>query len=190
MPLFALSITASIFCFVTQGMAYVAMPFLLQNTLGFSQVASGVLLTPWPLMVVLISPLSGRLSDRYPPAILGGFGLIVMTAGMLLMATLPAHASDWAILWRTGVCGTGFGFFNAPNNRAMMAATPAHRSGGASGMIATARMLGQTIGAAMVALCFEIAPTSGATLALLAGSGCAAAAAAASFLRTAARKPA
>ena len=134
-PLFALSITSSVCCFVAQGMAYVAMPFLLQNTLGFSQVASGVLLTPWPLMVVLISPLSGRLSDKYPPAILGGFGLMGLTVGMLLMATLPMHPSNFAILWRTGVCGVGFGFFNAPNNRAMMAATPPHRSGGASGMI-------------------------------------------------------
>jgi DHA2 family multidrug resistance protein-like MFS transporter len=134
--------------------------------------------------------LSGRLSDRFPPAILGGFGLIGLTVGMLLMATLPAHPSDFAILWRTGVCGIGFGFFNAPNNRAMLGATPPHRSGGASGMIATARGLGQTIGAAMVALCFEIAPTSGATVALLAGGGCAATAAAASFLRNAARKPA
>ncbi len=189
-PLFALSIASSVCCFVAQGMAYVAMPFLLQNTLGFSQVASGVLLTPWPLMVVLISPLAGRLSDRYPPAILGGFGLMGLTVGMLLMASLPMHPSDFAILWRTAVCGIGFGFFNAPNNQAMMAASPPHRSGGASGMIATARMLGQTIGAAMVALCFEVAPADGATLALLAGSGCAAAAAAASFLRTAARKPA
>ncbi len=187
--LFALSIASSVCCFVAQGMAYVAMPFLLQNTLGFSQVASGLLLTPWPLMVVVISPLSGRLSDRFPPAVLGGFGLIGMTAGLVLMAALPAHPSGLAIIWRTAVCGTGFGFFNAPNNRAMIGATPAHRSGSASGMMATARMLGQTFGAAMVALCFDLAPADGATVALLAAGGCAAAAALASFLRTTARKP-
>jgi DHA2 family multidrug resistance protein-like MFS transporter len=78
----------------------------------------------------------------------------------------------------------GFGFFNSPNNRAMIAAAPAHRSGGASGMVATARLLGQTTGAALVALCFELAPRHGAPVALLLGAGFAGAAALASFLRT------
>ena len=183
-PLFALSVAASICCFAAQGLAYVAMPFLLQNTLGLSQVSTGLLLTPWPLTVALIAPVAGRLSDRYPPAVLGGIGLVAMAAGLVLMATLPGHPSDLAIIWRTAVCGLGFGFFNSPNNRAMIAAAPAHRSGGASGMVATARLLGQTTGAALVALCFELAPRHGAPVALLLGAGFAGAAALASFLRT------
>ena len=188
-PLFALSIASAICCFAAQGLAYVAMPFLLQNRLGFSQVETGLLLTPWPLTVALISPLAGRLSDRYPPAVLGGIGLLGMSAGLVLMATLPTHPSEFAIVWRTAVCGWGFGFFNAPNNRAMIAAAPAHRSGGASGMIATGRLLGQTLGAAVVALCFELVPRDGAPLALLVGAACAGAAALASFLRTTVRSP-
>jgi DHA2 family multidrug resistance protein-like MFS transporter len=184
-PLFALASAGSFCCFAAQGLAYVAMPFLLQNTLGFSQVSTGLLLTPWPLMVALISPLAGVLSDRYPPAILGGIGLIVMAAGLALMATLPAHPSELAIVWRTAICGLGFGFFNSPNNRAMIAAAPPHRSGGASGMLATGRMLGQTIGAALVALCFEITPFHGASAALFVGAGFALASASASFLRIA-----
>jgi DHA2 family multidrug resistance protein-like MFS transporter len=187
-PLFALSVAAAISCFAAQGLAYVAMPFLLQTTLGFSQVATGLLLTPWPLMVALISPLAGRLSDRYPPAILGGIGLVGMAAGLVLMATLPGQPSDFGIVWRTAVCGLGFGFFNSPNNRAMIAAAPAHRSGGASGMVATARLLGQTTGAALVALCFEVTPRHGAPAALFVGAGFAGVAALASFLRTTAPK--
>ena len=183
-PLFALSVAAAICCFAAQGLAYVAMPFLLQNTLGLSQVSTGLLLTPWPLSVALIAPLAGRLADRYPPAILGGIGLVAMAAGLVLMATLPAHPSDLAIIWRTAVCGLGFGFFNSPNNRAMIAAAPPHRSGSASGMVATARLLGQTTGAALVALCFSIVPNDGAPAALLVGAGFATAAALASFLRT------
>jgi DHA2 family multidrug resistance protein-like MFS transporter len=183
-PLFALSVASAISCFAAQGLAYVAMPFLLQNTLGLSQVRTGLLLTPWPLAVALISPLAGKLSDRFPPAILGGLGLVAMSAGLVAMATLPAHPSDLAIVWRTAVCGLGFGFFNSPNNRAMIASAPAHRSGGASGMVATARLLGQTTGAAMVALCFEVTPSDGAPAALLLGAGFAGAAALASFLRT------
>ena len=185
-PLFALSVGAAVCCFAAQGLAYVAMPFLLQNGLGLGQVETGLLLTPWPLTVALIAPLAGRLSDRYPPAILGGIGLVAMAAGLLLMATLPAHPSSLAIVWRTAICGLGFGFFNSPNNRAMIAAAPAHRSGGASGMIATGRLLGQTTGAALVALCFELSPQRGAPVALLLGAGFAGAAALASFFRIAA----
>ena len=184
LPLFALSVAASVCCFAAQGLAYVAMPFLLQNTLGLSQVSTGLLLTPWPLSVALIAPVAGRLSDHFPPAILGGIGLFVLAAGLVLMATLPAHPSDIAIIWRTAVCGLGFGFFNSPNNRAMISAAPAHRSGGASGMVATARMLGQTTGAALVALCFEVSPLGGATSALLLGAGFAAVSAVVSMLRT------
>jgi DHA2 family multidrug resistance protein-like MFS transporter len=164
------------------------MPFLLQNTLHFDQVRTGLLLTPWPLSVALIAPLAGRLSDRYPPALLGGIGLVIMALGLVLMAALPAHVPEFAIVWRTAVCGLGFGFFNGPNNRAMIAAAPAKRSGGASGMVATARLLGQTTGAALVALCFEMTPEHGAPVALFLGAGFAGAAALASFSRTAAPK--
>jgi MFS transporter, DHA2 family, multidrug resistance protein len=188
-PLFALSVAGSICCFAAQGLAYVAMPFLLQNTLGLSQVSTGLLLTPWPLTVALIAPVAGRLSDRFPPAVLGGIGLVVMAIGLVAMAALPAHPSDLAIIWRAAVCGLGFGFFNSPNNRAMIAAAPAHRSGSASGIVATARLLGQTTGAALVALCFELMPREGAAVALLVGAGFAGAAALASFLRTTAPKP-
>ncbi len=185
-PLFALSVAGSIGCFAAQGLAYVAMPFLLQNTLGLGQVRTGLLLTPWPLSVALIAPVSGWLADRYSAAILGGIGMLVLAAGLALMATMPAHPSGLAIVWRTAVCGLGFGFFNSPNNRAMIAAAPAHRSGGASGMVATGRLLGQTMGAALVALCFELAPSGGATAALWVGAGCAAAAALVSVSRGAA----
>ncbi len=189
-PLFALSAAACVCCFAGQGLAYVAMPFLLQNTLGLDQVTTGLLLTPWPLTVALISPVAGWLSDRFPPAILGGIGLVIMAAGLAFMATLPVHASGLAIIWRTAVCGLGFGFFNAPNNRAMISSAPAHRSGGASGMLATCRLLGQTTGAALVALCFEVTPHNGAPAALLVGAGFAGAAALVSFLRTTAPKTA
>ena len=81
------------------------------------------------------------------------------------------------------VCGAGFGFFQSPNLKALMASAPPERSGGASGIIATARLLGQTTGAALVALSFGIAGRHGPTLALSAGAVFAGAAAVASGLR-------
>ena len=182
-PLFALSVAGSVGCFAAQGLAYVAMPFLLQNTLGLGQVRTGLLLTPWPLAVALIAPVAGRLADRFSAPLLGGIGLAIMAVGLGLMATLPAHPSALAIVWRTALCGLGFGFFNSPNNRAMITSAPANRSGGASGMVATARLLGQTTGAALVALCFEAVPLEGAAVALWVAAGFAGVAAVASVLR-------
>jgi DHA2 family multidrug resistance protein-like MFS transporter len=81
------------------------------------------------------------------------------------------------------VCGLGFGFFQSPNNRAMIAASPRQRSGGASGMLGTARTLGQTLGAALVALIFGLAGSHGAGLILGMAAVVAALAAAVSFSR-------
>src|SRR5207248_7379470 len=105
---------------------------------------------------------------------LGGVGLVLLCIGMVLLATLPASPSVANIVWRMIVCGIGFGFFQTPNMKAMMTSAPPHRSGSASGIVATARLTGQTTGAALAALCFSIAGREGATLALALGAGFAA----------------
>jgi len=65
------------------------------------------------------------------------------------------------VMWRLVLCGAGFGIFAAPNNRLMMNAVPRDRSGSAGGIIASARTLGQTTGAALVALVFSLFDFSG-----------------------------
>jgi len=65
---------------------------------------------------------------------------------------MPASPTHFDVAWRMALAGLGFGLFQTPNNRTMIAAAPRERSGGASGMLGTARLLGQTTGAALVAL--------------------------------------
>ncbi len=182
-PLFALSVATSICAFLAQSMALVSLPFLFENALGRSQVETGLLMTPWPLAVAVIAPFTGRLSDRYPAGLLGGAGLAVMAAGLALLSLLPAHATPFDIGWRMLICGIGFGFFNTPNNRAIITAAPPSRAGGASGMQATSRLLGQTMGAALVALMFGLFPLHGTTVTLVVAACASAAAAGVSFLR-------
>jgi DHA2 family multidrug resistance protein-like MFS transporter len=184
-PLFALSVATSICSFVAQSMALVSLPFLFENTLGRSQVETGLLLTPWPLAVAVIAPLTGRLSDRYPAGLLGGGGLAVMATGLALLGLLPAHPSAFDIVWRMLVCGIGFGFFNTPNNRAIITSAPPVRAGAASGMQATSRLLGQSMGAALVALIFGLLPDKGTMIALVVAASAAAGAAVVSFSRLA-----
>ncbi|MGX7709327.1 MFS transporter [Methylobacterium sp. Gmos1] len=186
-PLFALSAATSVCSFAAQGLAFVSLPFLFQHTLGRSQVETGFLMTPWPVVVALMAPIAGRLSDRYPPGLLGGIGLAILAAGMASLAALPDEPSVVGIAWRMALCGAGFGFFQAPNLRAIMTSAPQSRSGGASGIVATSRLIGQTTGAALVAACFAVAATHGPALALGLGAAFAGIASVVSVSRLAVR---
>lgn len=186
-PLFALSTATAICSFAVQGLAFVSLPFYFEDILGRSQVETGLFMTPWPLVVAVMAPIAGRLSDRYSVGVLGSLGLAMLAAGMALLAMLPASPAVADICWRMAICGCGFGFFQTPNMKALMSSAPASRSGGASGIVATARLIGQTSGAALAALCFGIAGRDGATIALVLGAGFAALGCVMSSLRLIAR---
>lgn len=165
-PIFSLSVFTSVCSFVAQMLAMVALPFFLQRELGYDDVGTGLLLTAWPAVIVVVAPVAGLLVERVHAGILGGVGLTVMALGLLLLALLPDAPGHGAIVWRLAVCGAGFGLFQSPNNSILIASAPAYRSGAASGMLATARLIGQTTGAALMALFFHLFPTNGTHLAL------------------------
>jgi DHA2 family multidrug resistance protein-like MFS transporter len=173
-PLFALSTATAICSFAVQGLAFVSLPFYFEDILGRTQVETGFFMTPWPLVVAMMAPIAGRLSDRYAAGVLGGLGLALLGIGMALLAMLPASPHIADIVWRMAICGCGFGFFQAPNMKTLMSSAPPGRSGSASGIVATARLTGQTSGAALAALCFGLAGRDGATVALVLGAAFAA----------------
>jgi DHA2 family multidrug resistance protein-like MFS transporter len=155
-PLFRMSIATSISAFTAQNFTFVALPFLIEYSFGLTPVQTGLLMTPWSLVVGCVAPISGRLTDRFPGAILGAMGLLIMGIGILLVALLPAHPSPFDIGWRMAIGGAGFGLFQQPNNRALLTSGPRERAGSAGGMLATARLTGQTAGATLVALLFRM----------------------------------
>lgn len=152
-PMFALSVGASMCAFMAQTLSFIAIPFHLEAS-GYSAAETGLLMTPLPLATALIAVFSGRLSDRYPAGLLGLIGLILFALGLISLALVSTHTSGIDIAWRMALAGAGFGFYQSPNNRAIQAAAPRARSGGASGMQAMARLLGQTVGAGLAALVF------------------------------------
>jgi DHA2 family multidrug resistance protein-like MFS transporter len=182
-PMFALSALTAFCSFATQGLAFVSLPFFFESTLGRDPVQTGFLMTPWSVIVAMIAPIAGRLSDRYAPGLLGGIGLAILCAGMISLALMPADANAWEIGARMVLCGLGFGFFQAPNQKALMTSAPKNRASGASGTIATARLIGQATGAALVALSFGISSEHGPVLALSIGACFAAVGSIASGLR-------
>jgi DHA2 family multidrug resistance protein-like MFS transporter len=182
-PIFALSIATSIASFCAQMLAFVALPFYLESRFGYSAVQIGLVITPWPIGVAFAAPLAGRFVERYPAGLLGGIGLLLFASGLGSLALLPAHPSISDVIWRMALAGVGFGLFQTPNNRTLIAAAPRERSGGASGMLGTARLLGQTTGAALVSLFLARYPAEGTRISLLVGVGFALLGAALSMLR-------
>jgi DHA2 family multidrug resistance protein-like MFS transporter len=185
-PLFALSVATSVCSYIAQAIAFLALPFYFAVAGGMSQSHIGLLITPWPAVVVIVAPIAGRLSDRYPAGLLGGLGLAVFTIGLLLMLALPPDPPFTRVVWRMMVCGTGFGFFQSPNNRALISAAPRSRSGVASGMVSTARLTGQTLGGAAVAVIFALTHgdiAAGVGIALTVGAAISGFACVISFLR-------
>jgi len=170
-PRFSLAVATSFCSFIAQGLAFVALPFLLQGADGFSAFQSGLLFTPWPLSIAVVAPIAGRLADRISPARLSTAGLAILAVGLACLALLPPHPHPADVIWRGIVCGLGFGFFQAPNNREILGSAPRTRSGAASGILATVRVGGQTFGAALVALALGTSAAAGAdgSSAMLAG---------------------
>jgi DHA2 family multidrug resistance protein-like MFS transporter len=160
-PMFALSVATSIISFTAQMMAFVALPFFLQGSLGLSAVETGLLMTPWPLATMVAAPLAGWLSDRYSAGVLGAIGLSLFACGLMALSFLEPDASKFDVIWRMAVCGAGFGFFQSPNNRAMLSEAPRERAGAAGGALGTARVLGQSLGAVVVAFLLATAPVAG-----------------------------
>ena len=170
-PIFSVSVLTSICSFLGQMLAMVALPFYLQDACGYNDVETGLLLTAWPAIIMIVAPAAGMLVERIHAGLLGGTGLTMMAAGLFLLAFLPEHPTDFDIIWRLVLCGAGFGLFQSPNNSILIASAPPERSGSASGMLATARLVGQTTGAALMALLFHIVPENSTHTALLLAGG-------------------
>jgi DHA2 family multidrug resistance protein-like MFS transporter len=184
-PIFALSLATSILSFAAQSLALVALPFYFEDTLGRSETATGLLMTPWPVATALIAPISGRLADRFAPGLLGGAGLMVMGAGLALVALNVDNADGASLVWRLAICGLGFGFFQSPNNRMIIGSAPPDRSGGAAGLQSAGRLIGQSFGTALMAVAFGRAPEHATSIALWTATGMTLLGACASALRRA-----
>lgn len=160
-PMFTLSVATSVISFTAQMMAFVALPFFLQGALGLTAVQTGLLMTPWPLATMIAAPLAGHLSDRYSAGVLGAIGLSLFACGLMALSFLNADSSHFDIIWRMALCGAGFGFFQSPNNRAMLSEAPKDRAGAAGGTLGMARVVGQSLGAVVVAFLLSAAPING-----------------------------
>ncbi|NIC05059.1 MFS transporter [Billgrantia bachuensis] len=151
-PRFATASLVTVLAFTAQGAAFVALPFLYQSVMGVSPLQAALLFTPWPLALLISGPMAGRLADKRDPALLAAGGLALFMGGMVGLGWLSAAGSAIYIILPSLLCGLGYGFFQAPNNREIIGSAPLALSANASGVLATLRTFGQCLGSAMVAL--------------------------------------
>ncbi|HEY0756169.1 MAG TPA: MFS transporter [Ktedonobacteraceae bacterium] len=130
------------------------LPFYLEELRGFSIIESGLLLTPLPLAIAIIAPLSGALADKIGSRWLAAGGMTIACLGLLLISQLNAQSSVLDITWRLFFAGIGQAFFQSPNNSALMGSAPRERQGVASGFLATGRVVGQSISVALAGAIF------------------------------------
>ena len=180
-PVFALSMCTSITAFAAQTLAFISLPFLLLEGQGRGHLEAGLLITAWPLAIVLVAPIAGRLIPHVRGGLLGGIGLSVLAVGLALLAALPDPPASWQIAGALALCGVGFGIFQSPNNHIILTSPPLRRAGAASGMLGTARLTGQSLGAVLLALIFSGAGVGDGGVEIAIGLGAALAAASACF---------
>jgi EmrB/QacA subfamily drug resistance transporter len=130
------------------------LPFYFEELRGFSTIQTGLLLTPFPLTLAVAAPLSGALADRLGSRWISPIGLTIACGGLFLLSQLNANSSTWDIIWRLCVTGFGQGLFQSPNTRTMMGAAPLHAQGEASGLLATSRVIGQSMSVALTGTVF------------------------------------
>jgi MFS family permease len=111
--------------------------------------AAGSLLMAQPVMMALLSPWAGRLSDRVEPRLLATGGMSLTVIGVSVFITLGPATSIYLIFANLILLGTGFALFSSPNMSAIMGAVTKQHYGLASGAVATMRLLGQMLSMAM-----------------------------------------
>ncbi len=168
---FRWAVGASFCMFSAQMCAFVALPFYMQHALGRSIVQTGLLMTAWPVGASLANLAISPFIDRLRAASMASIGAGGQIMGLMIILALPHSAPDYWIASGMLLSGIGFGFFQAPNGRDMLSAVPRARSGAAGGMQATARVNGQTWGAALAGLCFSFSVSQGSYIALAASAG-------------------
>jgi DHA2 family multidrug resistance protein-like MFS transporter len=190
-PVFRLSMATSVCAFAAQLMSFIAMPFLFLDAWHRTPAQAGALIACWPLALIVAAAIAGRLIGRYHDGLLGAIGLATLATGLALLAWAASGSGD-SVWWRLAICGLGFGLFQSPNNHTIITSAPHRRAGAASGMLGTARLTGQSLGAALIAGVFAISSAHdarGAVIAITLAACFAGAAAVFSALRLKTARP-
>ncbi len=147
--LFTLSIFCGFISFIAISCASIIQPFYLQDVMKISPAATGLIMMVYPLILVVVAPASGYLSDKIGSEFLTFLGLIFTSVGLFLMTTLDEHSQLSSLIFFIVVMSIGNGLFQAPNNSLIMSAVPRNLLGIAGSINSLMRNLGMVVGIAL-----------------------------------------
>ncbi|HYU27363.1 MAG TPA: MFS transporter [Thermoanaerobaculia bacterium] len=143
---FSAATVTALFNYICVYSVLFVLPFLLIQGRGLGTQQAGLVLTAQPIVMAIVAPISGAISDRIGSRIPATLGMILLAVGLFLIARLAEGGSLHAIAASLALVGLGIGIFVSPNNSALMGAAPRHRQGIAAGVLATARNVGMVLG--------------------------------------------
>ncbi len=152
--IFTYSILSASMYFTGTSGVFVLIPFYLENIRGFEPKQVGMFLIILPIMMFILSPVSGKLSDKIGFRVLTTGGMIISSFGLYLLSGLQPDSSTFFIVSSLVVIGVGIGFFGTPNSSAMMGAVSERQRAVASGILATNRNIGMSLGIALATSLF------------------------------------
>ncbi|WP_431061664.1 MFS transporter [Methanobacterium sp.] len=153
---FAFSNLAALISFTGTFAVVFLLSLYLQFIRGLDPRAAGLVLATQTLFMAFMSPVAGRLSDRYESRILASIGMTITTVGLIIFSFLNADTSFYVILFSLVLLGIGAGIFSTPNTHAVMNSVKKRYFGVASATISTMRIVGQTLSMGMVLVIFSI----------------------------------
>lgn len=127
----------------------------LQYVRGLTPQNAGIIIMAQPFVMMLLSPLAGRLSDKFEPAYLASSGMALTAIGLLLLSTINMNTGLLFIIVVLAFIGFGFAFFSSPNTNAVMSSVDRKYYGIASGVLGTMRLMGQMFGLAISTMMFS-----------------------------------
>lgn len=155
-PVFAFSNLAALIHYSATFGAGFLLSLYLQVVKGIDAQVAGFILLAQPVLMALLSPLAGRLSDRLEPRLLASSGMFLSAASLFLFSTVGADTPLLLLVGGLAVAGVGFAFFSSPNTNAVMSAVERRYYGVASATVSTMRLVGQAFSMAMITLFFGL----------------------------------
>lgn len=144
--LFSLSILCAFITFIAIFCNNIILPFYLQNVMNYTPQHTGLILMVYPLLLTVVAPLSGTLSDKIGSEVLTFIGLVFISLGLILMSTLNVDSTLLSMIIFIGTMSVGMGLFQSPNNSLIMSTVPKDKLGIAGSINALVRNLGMVCG--------------------------------------------
>lgn len=132
------------------------MSIYLQSVLGLSSREAGLVMLIQPIVMAMLSPTAGKLSDRHSPTRIATVGMAITALGILGLVAVVHLESLWLVVPVVVIIGIGFALFAAPNNNAIMGAVPKRYYSLATSMLGTVRLVGQVISVAIVTMVLSL----------------------------------